>query len=120
AEQVATLRRLVGQGQRRQLGVTPAMSFDEQQAGERRADRGDHHQEDVAVLEQQTVVDRVVVAEPARGEEEPERDSNREWHVPPPCVHKAPPVSAWRPRVTATAVPKKTAVATKLAGDRAE
>jgi len=89
------------------------------EAGERNGHGAAHHQEDVGVLQQQPVVDRVVVAEPARGQQEPEHQADAERRPAHTAGHSAPPVSACRPRVIATATVKNVAVTATLSGDAA-
>src|SRR5688500_13549394 len=48
------------------------VTLDEPEARERGPDRGAHHQVDVGVLQQEAAMNRAVVAEPARGEQESE------------------------------------------------
>src|SRR3954447_21618208 len=91
------------------------------QTRERGADGGGHHEIDIRVLQKQATVDGAVVAETAGGEQEAEAHADGERQCPRGgSSHSRPPVRACSASVTTTATPKKTAVVTKLAGDRAE
>src|SRR6266850_3756083 len=92
----------------------PASPLEKPQSRQRDRHRRGHEEEHVGLAEQEHVVDHVVVVQAGRTESKPEPNSQDNSEP----IHRAPPVTKWTTKVTATAVAKKVAAAAKLAGDR--
>src|SRR6266496_3872427 len=74
----------------------------------------------VPAAEQERLVDRRIVAEPAGGQQEPECQPHSGGAEPSTAVHRAPLVRACAAKVTATATPKNVPVAARESGEPME